>query len=149
MLFGVVLVAITAVVISVYSSTVESRLDTKDADSKSPVQTENIAVKSPTPQPASEHSIQDSPNQPDRINTPLSQEPTIDYHTITQSKPQEQITPVSSQIHIVAPGETLSAIATLYYGSVNAQQRIIDANPDILTDADKLRPGMNLIIPLQ
>jgi len=144
MLLGVVLVAIAAIVISIYSSTVESRLNRKDTGPIEPVRTENIVSDSSHVQPAPQTSMPDSTLQPDRINTSLSQETTIDSKTITQPKPK-----INSQTHIVAPGETLSAIATLYYGSVNAQQRIINANPDVLTDVDKLRPGMKLIIPLQ
>ncbi|MEM9414612.1 MAG: LysM peptidoglycan-binding domain-containing protein [Planctomycetota bacterium] len=49
----------------------------------------------------------------------------------------------------VREGDTLSAIASQHLGSANKWQLIIDANPNVLTDPNQLRPGMELRIPAQ
>ena len=56
--------------------------------------------------------------------------------------------PPSSQprIHVVSEGETLSSVSKMYYGDTNKRGKIIDANP-IITNENKLRPGMRLVIP--
>lgn len=52
------------------------------------------------------------------------------------------------QVHIVQTGETLSSIASQYYGDSAAWKKILEANSDILkNDPIKLRPGMQLKIP--
>ncbi len=53
----------------------------------------------------------------------------------------------AAQIHEVAKGETLSAIAKKYYGNANKYKKIFDANRDILSDPDKIKPGQKLKIP--
>jgi nucleoid-associated protein YgaU len=59
-------------------------------------------------------------------------------------KPQDQL---DVQIHIVASGETLSTISMMYYGSGRQWRRIIEANPKVITDENRLVPGMRLVIP--
>jgi nucleoid-associated protein YgaU len=51
------------------------------------------------------------------------------------------------RFHIVREGETLSKISSLYYGSAGKWQKILDSNPNTITDANKIKPGMKLIIP--
>jgi len=50
-----------------------------------------------------------------------------------------------AQEHVVASGETLSAIALKYYGSANAWSILADANPGI--DPDRLQIGQRLRVP--
>jgi nucleoid-associated protein YgaU len=50
-------------------------------------------------------------------------------------------------IHVVAGGETLSTISMMYYGSGRQWRRIIEANPKVITDENRLVPGMRLVIP--
>ena len=52
-----------------------------------------------------------------------------------------------TQIHVVAGGETLSSISVMYYGSGSQWRKIVDANPKVITDEDRLQPGMRLVIP--
>jgi len=52
-----------------------------------------------------------------------------------------------TQIHVVAGGETLSSISVMYYGSGSQWRRIVDANPKVITDENRLQPGMRLVIP--
>ena len=60
----------------------------------------------------------------------------------------EQAEKIKTQkFHIVRKGETLSEISRKYYDSANKWQKILDANRQIIKDANKLRPGTKLIIP--
>lgn len=49
--------------------------------------------------------------------------------------------------YTVRVGDTLSAIAKTHLGSDNAYTRIFEANRDVLSHPDKIRPGQVLIIP--
>ncbi len=57
----------------------------------------------------------------------------------------EKIKP--QKFHIVREGETLSKISSLYYGSAGKWQKILDSNRNTIADANKIKPGMKLIIP--
>ncbi len=60
----------------------------------------------------------------------------------------EQTEKIKTQkFHIISKGETLSDISHKYYGSANKWQKILDANRNVIKDANKLRPGIKLIIP--
>ena len=60
----------------------------------------------------------------------------------------EQAEKIKTQkFHIIRQGETLSEISHKYYGSANKWRMILDANRDVVKDANKLRPGTKLIIP--
>jgi nucleoid-associated protein YgaU len=66
--------------------------------------------------------------------------------TTYQSRPA--LSGVKTQtIHIVSYGETLSAISAKYYGSANKWHKIFNANRSRIKDANKLKPGIKLIIP--
>ena len=53
----------------------------------------------------------------------------------------------AKRTHTVAPNETLTSIATKYYGSSKQWQRIHKANLSILPDPNRLQRGMVLVIP--
>ncbi|GEM_PF-1950836 len=54
----------------------------------------------------------------------------------------------SLRIHIVQPGETLSNISKIYFGSNGNWKKIYEANKDSLPQGpDTIRTGMKLIIP--
>ena len=132
MLLGVVLAVVAVVIISIYSATVESRLQQKagsvgESNKKNEPKTATGTQIPPLPVT----SESDSQN-------PL---PTEQADKIVENTSDDTL------IHTVAPGETLSAISTLYYGTIDQQQKILDANADIITNANRLRPGMRLIIP--
>ena len=130
MLLGVVLAVVAVVVISIYSSTVESRLqqDTGSAsESNNEPKTEVHAETPPLPV---------TPESDSQYPLPIEQADKIMENTSG-----------NILIHTVAPGETLSVISNLYYGTIDQQQKILDANTDIITNANRLRPGMRLIIP--
>ena len=51
------------------------------------------------------------------------------------------------RVHKVEKGDTLSAISKKYYGNANKYMKIFEANRDVLTDPDKIKPGQQLTIP--
>lgn len=65
--------------------------------------------------------------------------------------PESGIRPKSGQpavrIHEVAPGETLSEIASEYLGTHRRYRELFEANRDVLKSPDAIRVGMKLKIP--
>ena len=53
----------------------------------------------------------------------------------------------ATKVHVVEKGDTLGAIAKKYYGKASAYMKIFEANKDVLTDPDKIKPGQKLRIP--
>ena len=51
------------------------------------------------------------------------------------------------QTYFVQKGDTLSKIAVEYYGDARLYTKIFEANRDILSDPDKIKPGQKLRIP--
>jgi len=51
------------------------------------------------------------------------------------------------QTYVVQKGDTLSKIADDYYGDARLYTKIFEANRDVLTDPNKIRPGQKLRIP--
>jgi nucleoid-associated protein YgaU len=49
--------------------------------------------------------------------------------------------------YTVQAGDTLSKISRQYYGDPNQYQKIFDANRNVLTDPNAIRPGQVLVIP--
>jgi nucleoid-associated protein YgaU len=49
--------------------------------------------------------------------------------------------------HTVKEGDTLTAIAEQYYGDSQQSDIILQANRDVLQNADDLTPGTRLVIP--
>ncbi len=84
-------------------------------------------------------------NAPPRLSntSPLSTE------TIA-AKPEPPIegpVPQTTKFHIVQKGDTLSKISSIYYGTANNWQKILNANRNIIKDMNKLTPGTKLTIP--
>lgn len=50
--------------------------------------------------------------------------------------------------HVVARGETLSAIAEAHYGDASLYRHIMRANPAQISDPDRIFPGQALRIPI-
>jgi LysM repeat protein len=53
----------------------------------------------------------------------------------------------AERIHQVVAGESLSKIALKYYGNGNKYMKIFEANRDILSNPDLIKPGQKLRIP--
>lgn len=49
--------------------------------------------------------------------------------------------------YTVQAGDSLSKISQHFYGSANQYMKIFNANKNVLSDPDKIKPGMNLVIP--
>jgi LysM domain len=53
----------------------------------------------------------------------------------------------AARTYTVQPGDSLSKISKQFYGDSNMYMKIFDANKDKLSDPDKIKAGMNLLIP--
>lgn len=71
--------------------------------------------------------------------------------TAQQSAPKTQSNSVSKthQIYQVASGDTLTKIATKFYGDSGKWDLIFDANKDSMSSPSSLRVGQSLVIPKQ
>ena len=102
------------------------------------------------PAPDSESAQSDDLNvSPVKILTNDTQaDEEIEKNTLPDTTIYEQEEKIKTQkFHIVLEGETLSKISSQYYGSAGKWQKILDSNRDTITDANKIKPGMKLIIP--
>ena len=52
-----------------------------------------------------------------------------------------------ARIYTVQPGDSLSKISKEFYGNANQYMKIFEANKDKLSDPDKIKAGMELVIP--
>jgi nucleoid-associated protein YgaU len=53
----------------------------------------------------------------------------------------------ASRTYTVQPGDNLSKISKQFYGDPNKYMKIFEANKDKLSDPDKIKAGMDLLIP--
>jgi nucleoid-associated protein YgaU len=51
------------------------------------------------------------------------------------------------EFYVIEKGDTLSAIAKQFYGDPNAYPRIVEANREVIKDADLIFPGQKIRIP--
>jgi nucleoid-associated protein YgaU len=49
--------------------------------------------------------------------------------------------------YVIEQGDTLSAIAKQFYGDANAYPQIVEANREVIKDADLIFPGQKIRIP--
>ena len=73
-----------------------------------------------------------------------------DINAEIQVVPQAQPVGTSGaggRTYTVKAGDTLSKIAKEHFGDANAYHKIFDANRDILSDPDKIKPGQVLKLP--
>lgn len=66
---------------------------------------------------------------------------------VTGGAPAATAAASAPKVHVVEKGDTLGAIAKKYYGKASAYMKIFEANKDVLTDPDKIKPGQKLRIP--
>ena len=59
----------------------------------------------------------------------------------------EKVSALWAVFDTVQPGDTLVSISRKFYKSSVRWQRILDANPDILSKPSDLKPGQMLVIP--
>jgi nucleoid-associated protein YgaU len=53
----------------------------------------------------------------------------------------------TARTYTVQPGDNLSKISKEFYGNANQYMKIFEANKDKLSDPDKIKAGMELVIP--
>jgi nucleoid-associated protein YgaU len=53
----------------------------------------------------------------------------------------------AARTYTVQPGDNLSKISKQFYGDANKYMKIFEANKDKLADPDKIKAGMDLLIP--
>jgi len=53
----------------------------------------------------------------------------------------------AARTYTVQPGDSLSKISKQFYGDATQYMKIFEANKDKLSDPDKIKAGMNLLIP--
>jgi nucleoid-associated protein YgaU len=53
----------------------------------------------------------------------------------------------TARTYTVQPGDNLSKISKQFYGDANKYMKIFEANKDKLADPDKIKTGMELLIP--
>jgi nucleoid-associated protein YgaU len=58
-----------------------------------------------------------------------------------------EATAASGRKYTVQPGDNLSKISKEFYGNANQYMKIFEANKDKLADPDKIRAGMEIVIP--
>ena len=96
---------------------------------------------SPTQPPAAPDSL-DTPRPPAPQESPPEDPGTRDWTAYEQT---EKIP--TEKFHIVRKTETLSDVARQYYGSPAKWQKIYNANRNVVTNPNALRPGTKLILP--
>ncbi|MBO9667382.1 MAG: LysM peptidoglycan-binding domain-containing protein [Bdellovibrio sp.] len=80
-------------------------------------------------------------NQTAASATPLQQSPPTPSNASSVSSKD------AFQTYTVKPGDTLSKISKQFYGDSSKYEAIFEANRDILSDPNKIKPGQNLKIP--
>ena len=53
----------------------------------------------------------------------------------------------TARTYTVQPGDSLSKISKEFYGNANQYMKIFEANKDKLSDPDKIKAGIKLVIP--
>ncbi len=56
-------------------------------------------------------------------------------------------TAAGGKSYMVQAGDSLSKIAQHYYGNASQYMKIFNANKNVLSDPDKIKAGMTLVIP--
>jgi len=147
-LFGVALAIGAIVIMSVWpGASIESRLR----------QSRTVGGEEPAAEtvPSSEDQIESTSAEPEPVEErmvaveQLDEGATVEVGEIRKRQVESPRVEEKreTQIHVVAGGETLSSISLMYYGSGSQWRRIVDANPKVITDENRLQPGMRLLIP--
>lgn len=103
------------------------------------------AASSEANQPVEQAQVIEPPTQDAPTGQPVVANP---FSSVPEPARIDKTEPVPApRFHIVRPGETLSGIAQQYYDSKESWRKILAANNKTLKDANKLTPGMKLVIP--
>ena len=86
---------------------------------------------------------------PQQEKIPVLKQPVAKKHPAPVKKVEKKAPVKKPRYHVVQSGQNLSTISKQYYGSSTKWKRILDANPKIIRDPDKIRIGMRLLIPYE
>ena len=103
------------------------------------------APSSPPPAPAETGVLEQLARESQRPNAEEPVQRPTRPRDLTVYEKDEKIQ--TTRFHIVRKDETLSAISQQYYGSPNQWRKVVEANKDTIKDANKISPGVKLIIP--
>lgn len=87
------------------------------------------------------------------FNKLVKTENTLNKIQVKEAPAGPSVPPLTEQaaaeetIHVVHPGDTLSALAQRYYGKAGLYMKIFDANRDVLNDPNLIKVGQKLKIP--
>ena len=83
------------------------------------------------------------------FNKLVNTENTINRVRVKEAPATKPVPPQAGEVttYIVQSGDTLSALAQRFYGKASLYPKIFEANRDILTDPNKIKPGQVLRIP--
>jgi hypothetical protein len=95
-------------------------------------------------QKPTETTVQEEGVQAETIEVEAGQS---DTGAADSSDQPEDVATNQNRTHEVQKDENLWIIAKKYYGKGAEWQKILDANKDVISSADELTPGMNLVIP--
>jgi len=99
----------------------------------------------PVPPPTSV--VAGAPGKPPAEPSPLSPSKSAAPPPAAAAAPEPGAARPAERRHVVAKGETLSAIAKQHYGKASLYTKIFEANRDLLNDPDKIQVGQTLRIP--
>ena len=78
------------------------------------------------------------------VTVELTIDPTL---KAPQASPNAGASAAAGNSYTVQSGDTLSKISKQFYGDANKYMKIFEANRDMLSDPDKIKPGQVLKIP--
>jgi len=116
-----------------------------EAQPTSPTRSESQPENSLPPEFAAPEPIDDVSSLLDRAASLPFEDRRPNEPDTTRYERDEKI--ATTRFHIVQRGETLSGISQQYYGSAARWQKILEANQDTITDANKISTGTKLLIP--
>jgi nucleoid-associated protein YgaU len=152
---GVALAAVAVVIMSVWpGASIESRLRrsrtaTGDEPAAKTVPINDYQVEPVPPVPEEPEGVepQESIEPVEQLDKAEAAMVEVEEIFTPQPEPSKARDQQQVRIHVVAGGQTLSSISMMYYGSSRQWKRIIEANPKMITDENRLVPGMRLVIP--
>jgi len=110
-----------------------------------------LVIAGKAPSDAAKNRVWDKIKQVDSAYSDLSADITVDTSMAPRAGANaSEVHPGDhgeEQTYTVEAGDTLSKISKHFYGEASLYMSIFEANRDILTDPNKIQPGMRLRIP--
>ena len=107
-----------------------------------------LVIAGKAPSEAAKNKVWDSIKQVDSAYKDLAVDITVDQSVApTPAAPATDNHHGEEHVYTVEAGDTLSKISKQFYGEASLYMSIFEANRNILTDPNKIQPGMQLRIP--